>query len=124
MFVMLERQRYFREHVFITVLDAATGVQIYEFQYRAWVITQNSGVTPDWSNWTEYKGDSAFPFKLPAFCKLHVEIKGIGFPQRYRVEKVSLLVFPTSSHQMSVRIAKSFRQTGLIVDDDTNEWNY
>jgi hypothetical protein len=55
MFFMLERRRYFREHVFITVLDSSSGIQLNQFQYRTWIITQDSPPWPKWSDWKSFQ---------------------------------------------------------------------
>ena len=121
MFVMNEWQRYSREHVFITVLDAANGVQISEFQYRTWVITKESGVAPEWSQWSKQKNARVSSIKVPANCKLFIEVQAIGFPIGQHVEKESMLVSPELSHQFTLRIKGAFRVTGIIVDEKSGK---
>ena len=118
MFVLLERRRYFREHVFITVLDSSSGVQLTQFRYRTWVITQDSSPQPEWSDWKSFQGDTPLAFQLPAFCKLHVEAHAGG-----AVEREAMLVLPESSHELTLRIGASSSKpmTGSVVDDETNE---
>ena len=121
MFVMNEWQRYSREHVFITVLDAANGVQISEFQYRTWVITKESGVAPEWSQWSKQKNARVSSIKVLANCKLFIEVQAIGFPIGQHVEKESMLVSPELSHQLTLRIKGAFRVTGIIVDEKSGK---
>ncbi len=118
MFIMLERRRYFREHVFITVLDSSTGIQLNQFQYRTWLITQASPPWPEWSDWKKFQGDTPLAFKLPAFCKLHVEAHAGG-----AMERETMLVLPESSHELTLRIGSltSIPMMGSVVDDETNE---
>ncbi len=121
MLIMLERQRYFREHVFVTVLDSQTGVAISEFQYRTWVITKDSAPRVEWSPWSNQRGSSPFSIRVPAYCRFHVEVLAIGVPNSRSVESGTMLVLPESSHNMTLRIANSYRATGVIVDSSTNE---
>ena len=121
MFVLLERRRYFREHVFITVLDSSSGIQLNQFQYRTWVITQDSPPQPEWSDWNTFQGGKPFAFKLPAFCKLHVEAKAPGLPGRFVGTSTTLLLVPETSHELTLRIANTTPVTGSVVDDETNE---
>lgn len=120
MFIMLERRRYFREHVFITVLDSSSGVQLNQFQYRTWVITQDSPPWPEWSDWKTFQGDKPFAFKLPAFCKLHIEAKAPGLSSRFEGTKTTLLVVPETSHELTLRIANTTPVTSSVVDDESN----
>lgn len=121
MHILLERQRYFREHVFVTVLDSVTGVQISEFQYRTWVITKDSPPRVEWSHWGNHRGSSPFPIQVPAYCRFHIEVLAIGVPNSPNVESGTMLVLPESSHNMTLRIFNSYRATGVIVDSRTNE---
>ncbi len=121
MFGMNERQRYFREHVFVTVLEAATGTQVSEYRLRTWVITKDSGVAPEWSDWSKHNSTSSLPIKVPAHCRLVINVQAIGFPEGCHIEAGSMLVSPDLSHQYSVRITKSFRIEGSIVDATTGE---
>ena len=121
MFVLLERRRYFREHVFITVLDSSSGIQLTQFQYRTWVITQDSPPWPEWSDWKTFQGDKPFAFKLPAYCKLHIEAKALGLPERFAGTQTTLLVVPEASHELTLRSGNSTPVTGSVVDDETNE---
>ncbi len=121
MFGMNERQRYFREHVFVTVLDAATGTQVSEYRLRTWVITKDSGVAPEWSDWSKHNSPSSLPIKVPAHCRLAINVQAIGFPEGCHIEAGSMLVSPDLSHQFSMRITKSFRIAGSIVDATTRE---
>lgn len=121
MFIMLERRRYFREHVFITVLDSSSGVQLPQFQYRTWVITHDSPPWPEWSDWKTFEGDKPFALKLPAFCQLQVEVKAPGLSSRFGGTKTTLLVVPETSHELTLRIANTTPVTGSVVDDETNE---
>jgi hypothetical protein len=121
MFIMLERRRYFREHVFITVLDSSSGIQLNQFQYRTWVITQASPPWPEWSVWKTFQGDKPFAFKLPAYCKLHFEAKASGLPGRFGGASTTLLVVPDASHDLTLRIANATLMTGSVIDDETNE---
>ncbi len=121
MFGMNERQRYFREHVFVTVLDAANGTQVSEYRLRTWVITKDSGVAPEWSDWSKHNSPSSLPIKVPAHCRLVINVQAIGFPEGCHVEAGAMLVSPDLSHQCSMRITKSFQMTGSIVDATTSE---
>ena len=121
MLILLERQRYFREHVFVTVLDSVTGVQISGFQYRTWVITKDSPPRVEWSPWGNHRGSSPFSIQVPAYCRFHIEVLAIGVPNSRNAESGTLLVLPESAHNITLRIANSYRASGVIVDSSTNE---
>ncbi len=109
MLYVLERQRYFREHVFIKVVDNSNGVQLSAFRYRTWLITKDSPITPEWSPWVVHHGVGPLPFQLPANCKLKIEAQASGFPPGLNVERESMLVSPEVSHQLTLRVSATLQ---------------
>ena len=105
LFLWGERQRFFREHVYVRLIDDKTGVQINEFRYRTWIITQQSGLNPEWSEWMDHRSGSPISLKVPQNCRLNLQAQDCAKPVRQEEPSFeSMLVAPETSHQWTIRL--------------------
>ena len=122
MFVLGERARYFREHVFVRVFATNSGIELSEFKYRYAIVTEKTGIDPDWSDWATYqtKRNEYLALKVPAHCRLMVEAQAPYFRNQFSSITESVLVHPNGKHQLSIGVIDWFRITGVVFDADTS----
>ncbi len=112
LFLWGERQRFLREHVYVLVVDATTGVQLNRFRYRTGIITQSSGPDPEWSEWTEHQSDKPVSLKVPQHCRIILQAQDAANPvPKERQSYESILVSPESSHQWTIRLNTQTKET-------------
>ncbi len=111
-----ERERYLREHVFVRVVDESTGIQLDAFRFRTWIITEQSGLEPIWTDWIVQRGDTPLTLKVPQNCRLFVEAHEVGNPMEDGVPYDSMLVAPDATHQLTVRVKTGF--SNVIPDNE------
>jgi hypothetical protein len=97
-----ERRRYLREHVFIEVIDSISSVKLDRFEYRYWIITQQSGPEPVSADWTKHDGLGALTIKVPEYCQFGLQARKVGEPEK--VSETSRLLSPETSHSLSVDV--------------------
>ena len=95
----LERRKYLRTHLFVNVVDSASGTRLSRFQYRTEIITSNTkpgflDPMQHWSEWAEHQGASTLVMPVPEHCEAHLAIRAIDLDGGYVQTEHTQLVLP------------------------------
>ena len=119
--VWRERTRYLRTHLFIDVIDQATGGLLPRFQYQTSVITSETGEDKTWSEWLDHPGQFVLTLKVPEYCRLEFRARAIDVAGGYRQQEQSILVLPHLSHNATLRMTEGKSFQSFLIDSTTGE---
>ncbi len=123
MFGWLQRCKYYSTHVFIQVVDPASGQRLSRFDYRFRVITSDSKPDDWYSNelwdvddWTNYRGNGQLVLTIPEYCRLAVKVRSLDLDGGYEATHHEELFLPELSHTWMVRMRQGMEVEGMVFD--------
>ncbi len=124
--VWLERRRYLRTHLFVDVVDSASGTRLSRFQYCTEIITSNTkpgflDPMQHWSEWTEHQGASTLVLPVPEHCETHLAIRAVDLDGGYVRTEHTQLVLPEISHSITIRMTQGQQLDGVVIDRETKK---
>ena len=124
--VWLERRRYLRTHLFVDVVDSASGTRLSRFQYRTEIITSDTkpgflDPMQHWSEWTEHQEASTLVLLVPEHCETHLAIRAIDLDGGYAQTEHTQLVLPEISHSITIRMTQGHQVDGVVIDRETKK---
>ncbi len=122
----LERQRYLRTHVFVDVVDSATGVRLSRFQYRFGVISATT--KPDrfdlirgFGEWVDYHESRILALSVPEHCEVHISVRALDLDGGFLQTDHTQLILPEISHAIAIRMTQGQQLDGVVLDSETKQ---